>query len=136
MHEEISPWRLHLLRAAYLLLVVGLGAFVLPTFLQRGPTLNHMHGVVCAMLAALWLLAIVGLFHPLRMLPVLLFELVWKSLWMLVVALPLARGDAPLPPAFAGTVTDNLVGLLLLPLIPWDYVWRHYVRGARPRTAE
>ena len=41
------------------------------------------------MLAAFGALSALGLRCPLQMLPVLLWELLWKSIWLIVVAVPL-----------------------------------------------
>lgn len=40
-------------------------------------------------LGALTALSLLGVRHPVRMLPLLLFELAWKLLWALAVWLPL-----------------------------------------------
>lgn len=127
MHD-VSLFRLYLMRAAYLLMLVGLGVVIWPVLLAKGPQLEHMHGVVCAMLCTLSILSALGLRYPLKMLPVLLFELAWKTMWMLCVPLPLWLQGVPLEPGIASTVFDNTLGLIVVPLvIPWGYVWRQYV---------
>ena len=127
--QEVSTVRLYVLRAAYLVVLLGLAIFIWPLFFTRGPTLSHMHGVVCAMLSTVALLAALGLRYSLRMLPVLLFELIWKTLWLLVVALPLWMSGQPLEPAFAGIVMDNLFGLVIFSIaIPWGFVWHKYLK--------
>jgi hypothetical protein len=124
--REISVWRLHLLRAAYLLLVIGLGVTIWPTLFSHGPDWPRMNSVVVAMLCALSALSVLGLRYPLQMIPLLLFELTWKGLWLGFVAAPLfLRGE--LDGAWASTASDCLVGLVFLVLIPWDYVFANYV---------
>lgn len=130
--DEVSLVRLYVLRAAYLLLVVGLGALIVPDIL------SHRlidRGVIASPLGCVWLLAFIGLRYPLRMLPLLMFELGWKAIWMIAYGLPQwAAGQ--LPPTFAEDSFNIGFGVILMPLvIPWPYVWRHYVKapGARWR---
>ena len=70
---EVSLARLHVLRAAYLFIVVGLGAMIVPELVDHGPMAR---GVIASLLGAVWLLAFLGLRYPLRMLPLLMFEFV------------------------------------------------------------
>ncbi len=72
-----------------------------------------MEGAVNSMLAAYWLLCILGLRYPLQMLPILLWELLWKSIWLIVIAVPkLATGM-----------------IVVFPFItPWRYVFLTYMR--------
>ena len=86
-----SLTRLYLLRAAYLLLVVGLGIQMWPRLFGAMPDAPGAAATVIAMLSALALVCILGLAAPLRMLPVLLWEIVWKVMWLLAVALPAWR---------------------------------------------
>jgi hypothetical protein len=88
--REIALWRIYLLRAGYLLIAVGMGMQKVPAFLHHRPW-ELMHGVVNSMLLALVLLAVLGLRYPLKMLPILFWEIAWKATWLLAVALPAWR---------------------------------------------
>ncbi len=78
------------------------------------------------MLVALSLLWFLGLRYPLQMLPVLLFEIAWKFIWMIAVVLPLWVSDQ-LDPATLTVFYACLVVVIPLAVIPWRYVVAHYV---------
>jgi hypothetical protein len=65
----------------YLFMAVGLAIFELPAILHPA-TLSRLDGVVLSVLFAFALLAVVGIRYPIKMLPLLLFELLWKSIWL------------------------------------------------------
>lgn len=132
VESGVSLTRLYVLRATYLLLIVGLGAINLPELINHEPTAR---GVIPSLLGAVWLLAFIGLRYPLQMLPLLLFELCWKTIWLF---------DYGLSQWMAGTVTPQFTAdfqaiapgpILFAIVIPWGYVFRHYVQkpGARWR---
>jgi len=122
--SEVSLVRLYVLRAAYLLLVIGLGGMIVPDIVSH-PVISR--GVIPSLLGAVWLLAFVGLKYPLEMLPLLMFEFAWKSLWAIAYGLP-QWSAGQLPPTFAEDSLNIGLGVVLMPLvIPWGYVWRHYV---------
>jgi hypothetical protein len=130
--QEVSLVRIYVLRATYLLLVIGLGAMIVPDVLSH-PVISR--GVIPSLLGAVWVLAFVGLKYPLEMLPLLMFEFAWKSIWMVAYGLP-QWSAGQLPPTFAADSFNIGLGVILMPLvIPWGYVYRHYVRqsGARWR---
>jgi hypothetical protein len=129
---EVSLVRLYVLRAAYLLLVVGLGAMIVPDIVSHRPM---DRGVIASLLGGIWLLALLGLRYPLRMLPLLMFEFGWKAVWMVAYGLP-QWSAGRFPPTFSEDFFNIGFGVVLMPLvIPWTYVWRHYVTqpGARWR---
>ena len=130
---ELSALRLNLLRAMYLLMLVGLALTIWPLFLQPPAGVEHMKGVVRCVLAAVSLLAALGIRYPVKMLPLLLFELLWKIVWVVAFGLPLWLGHQ-LDANTAQTMTDTLIGVVLVPLVlPWGYVWRHYVKAPGDR---
>ena len=135
--REVPTWRLYLLRAMYLLVVVGLGMLVSPQFFHRTHPWAYADGIIACMLVAFSLLSLLGLRYPLQMLPILLWELVWKAVWLGVIALPLWRSGQVDEATAANTFACSLVILVVI-AIPWRFVFDHYVRkqGARWNIAQ
>lgn len=134
MRYEVPLIRLYVLRATYLVIAVGLGIQIWPLIVQSASTPPaHMQGVVRAVLATVALLAVLGIRYPLRLLPLLLFELLWKSVWLLAIGLPLWRSGR-LDAATGDTWTTCLGSVLVIMLvIPWGHVMRYYVRAPGDR---
>ena len=132
---EVSTFRLYLLRATYLLIVlgVGLGMQIWSGVLNPPKDLGHMSGVVRSMLAAVSLLAMLGIRYPLKLLPLLFFELVWKLTWILAFGIPLWNSNQ-LTPATAETMEACLFGVVLFALvIPWRYALITYIKAPGDR---
>ncbi len=122
---EVSLFRLYILRATYLLLVVGVGAMVLPPLFSHEPTAR---GVIPSLLGGVWVLSFFGLRYPLQMLPLLMFEFAWKAIWLLAFGLP-QWSSGEVPPTFAEDFKAITMGVILMPIvIPWGYVWRGYFK--------
>jgi hypothetical protein len=67
------------------------------------------------------------------MLPLLFFELLWKSIWVLAFGLPLWR-NGQLDANTRETLNACLMGVVLVPLaLPWGYVFRHYLKASGDR---
>jgi hypothetical protein len=135
--REVSPLRLNILRLAYVFVAVGLGSIIWPVIFSHSGNWDLNAGVKKSMLGAFSLLALIGIRYPLTMLPLLFWDIVWKGIWFVVVALPLWSGGR-LEGDFAFSAFENGFALILILAIPWDYVWNRYVRGpAEPwRTRE
>ena len=123
---EVSTFRLNLMRVGYLILFLGVG-------LTEGPALLHhdgwtyTHGVASCLLVTLSLLAGLGIRYPLQMLPVFIFELGWKAIWLLAIALPLWL-DHAMDPQTSRMAMTCLAAMIIMPLlIPWPYVFKNYV---------
>jgi len=123
---EVSLPRLYLLRLGYLVVAVGLALTKWPLIINHDRPWPLFEGVETCMLVALSLLAFLGLRYPLQMLPILLFELAWKLIWVAVVVLPLWLANQ-IDPATLKVFYSCLVVLIVLAVIPWRYVITHYV---------
>ncbi len=130
-HEGVRPINLWGLRLFYLLMLL----FVAPSAWQVLLTHQGPWDPLRAMAFAVWAtypsLALFGLFHPLRWLPILFFTIGYKAIWLGLVAYPMWMAGT-----LAGTPTGEIAqSFLALPLlvlvIPWGYAWRTYVVGAQ-----
>jgi hypothetical protein len=129
---DVPLWRLYALRAGYLLLVVGLGLVVWPGILHHDKPWSLMGGVVKCMLGAMGALAVIGLRYPLKMLPLLFFEMAWKALWLIVVALPLWRAGAMDADTTEMAFEVSVVAVIVA-VVPWGYVAATFLAGPGDR---
>jgi hypothetical protein len=125
--SRVSLPRLYLLRFGYLVVAVGIAVTKWPLLINHDVPWPLMEGAETCMLVALSLLSFLGLRYPLQMLPILLFELLWKFIWVSVVALPLFAANQ-MDPATLKVFYSCLVVLIVLAVIPWRYVVAQYVR--------
>lgn len=124
----VSVLRLYILRATYLLIAVGLAVLIWPGLINPPDDLEHMRGVVRALLGAVGLLAVLGIRYPLQMLPLLLFELTWKLIWIVAIGIPQWSAGS-LDAAARSTWFDCLFGVAVCVVaIPWGYVMQNFVR--------
>ncbi len=86
---------------------------------------NFVYSEAIRLVGALWfaifLLSILGLFYPEKMSLVLLFQLIYKSSWLLFAALPALQNQQPYPKGMAITF---IVWVVVLPfVIPWKTIF-------------
>lgn len=67
------------------------------------------------------------------MVPIMLFEMTWKTVWLLAFGLPQwlsGVGSAKL----AGDLwAIGVFPFVVAVVMPWGYVWRHYVKAPAER---
>jgi hypothetical protein len=131
--DDVSTLRLYLLRGMYLLIAAGLAFQIGPGVFAPPADLDLHRSVVRSFLAAMALMALLGLRYPLKMLPVLLYELLWKAIWVFNFWLRLWYGEQTTA-AIDETFFACMMGVILVPLVvPWGYAWRHYVQAPSER---
>ena len=134
---DLPTWRLNLMRIGYAVMGVGLASVKWPIVIGYDRDFPLYEGVVAVLLTAMSLLAFLGLRYPVRLLPILLFETLWKVIWLSVVALPaVLAGDVD--PAMSKIIVSFAPEVIIVAVTPWRYVWQRYVtargdpwRGAR-----
>jgi len=123
--NDVSLFHLYVLRFFYAVLAIGQGLIQVPLFLHHGPW-TQGSAAAHSFLLALAILSIVGVRYPLQMLPLLFYELLWKMIWLLGVALPLwltNQFDAVTRESFF----EIAPVVILIPFIPWRYVFANYI---------
>jgi len=123
---SVSLWRLNALRVLYLLIFLGIGRFVWQQLFFSSAEWPVMTGVAKSMMAAVSLLSLLGVRYPLQFLPLMIWETLWKTIWILVIAVP-AFGTPQW--AIIESTFYECVGIVILYfIIPWPYVWSRYFR--------
>ncbi|WP_329000185.1 hypothetical protein OHA18_37840 [Kribbella sp. NBC_00709] len=124
---ELPVRRLNVMRFGYAFMGVGLVIVKWPVLIRDAQSLPVMEGVVVCLLTAMSLLAFLGLRYPLRMLPILLFEVIWKVLWIATIAVPhLVSHD--LNTEGRQLLFNCSFVVVIIAVIPWRYAWKAYVR--------
>jgi len=129
---QLSLRRLYVLRFGYLFMGGGLAVFKWPSFVAHHGSWPLDRGLIECILLAMSILALLGLRYPVKMLPILLFESLWKLTWLGVVALPKLLGGA-LDAATTVEFTNILFVVVILAVIPWGYVVRQYLAAPGDR---
>ncbi|WP_327638363.1 hypothetical protein OHB24_08285 [Kribbella sp. NBC_00482] len=125
--QELTVRRMNVMRLGYALIGVGLALVKWPIVVQDVRSLPVMEGVVACLLTGMSLLAFLGLRYPLRMLPILLFEVAWKVIWVGTVAVPhLIAND--LSTEARDVLFNCSFIVVVVAVIPWRYTWQRYAR--------
>ena len=94
---------------------------------------NHtgVWGVTDAAAWCMWgaysIISFIGIMRPLKMLPIVLFEIIYKTTWLFVVAYPLWVKNELV--GSTAQYTANVFIFVILPIIfmPWRYFFKNYI---------
>lgn len=129
--SPINPpnWRLHLMRGLFFLNFISLAFDNWSAVLFPVEQMDVLSGVAISFWAGFALLNLLGVRFPLKMLPILLLQLLYKSAWILGTYLPakaLGVVDAGIQEFFWICVAGTILNLLI---IPWGYVYREFFQN-------
>jgi hypothetical protein len=132
-YEGVRPINIYLLRLIYLLILVFVGSDSWRSIITHQGPWDHVRAVAFCVWASYSTLSVLGLIHPLKMLPIMIFVIGYKLLWLIVVAYPLWRADA-----LAGSPAEEMTYVflwvpLLIIAVPWKYVFQNYVMWSKAK---
>ena len=117
------------LKLAYAANIVILVPVALPTLLglydtTQGtiPEISRYRSLVGALWTSILVASVLGMWAPLRYVPVLMMQVIYKSLWLLLYALPTLRRKKSVPLGI--TISFTAIVLLWPWLIPWHLLIR------------
>ena len=88
-YEGVRPINIYLLRLLFLLVVVFVASDSWSAILKHEGQRDHVRAAALCMWAAYSVLSIFGLINSLRWLPIVMFEIFYKIIWLVIVAYPL-----------------------------------------------
>lgn len=132
-YEGVRRINIYLLRVLYALMFFMLGQTTwTEIFTHQGPW-DPGKAVTWCVWTGFSVIAGLGILHPLKMLPILLLEIFYKTLWLLIVAYPLwSKGTLAGSPAEDIATVFFPVFVVVL-IIPWGYVFKRYSLFRRER---
>jgi hypothetical protein len=74
----------------------------------------------------------IGVLRPLKMLPIILLEIVYKTIWLMVVAYPLWKTDTLAGSPAEYTATVFIFVAIPIVIMPWGYFFRTHILGKQP----
>jgi hypothetical protein len=134
-YDGVRPLNIYLLRVFYFLMAAFVATDAWTAIVTHEGPWDRFRAVSLCVWAAYGTLSLLGLIHPLKMLPIMLFMIFYKSLWLIAVAYPLWRTGA-----LSGSPVEEMARVFVwVPLpalaVPWGYVVRNYVLSSRPTMA-
>jgi hypothetical protein len=134
-YEGVRPIHIWLLRLFYFLMAAFVATYSWRVILTHEGPWEPVRAVAFCVWAAYPTLSLLGLLHPLRMLPLFLFAISYKLIWLAIVAYPLWSAGA-LVGSPAEQMARDFIWIAVTPLVvPWGYVLRTYVFSGPKRTA-
>jgi hypothetical protein len=124
--KDVSLARFWVPRAFCILFFLAGPFIALPDVIHPDPAVR---GLMSSIVAGFWVMSILGLRDPLRIMPIFLFEFTWKTIWLLAFGLPRWWSGTEWPHLRQDLWEIGAFPLLLALVIPWGYVWRHYIRA-------
>ncbi|MDQ3697358.1 MAG: hypothetical protein M3373_04950 [Gemmatimonadota bacterium] len=134
-YEGVRPINIYLLRLFYCLMFVFVGFDSWTVIVTHEGSWDHVRAVAFCMFVSYSTLSGLGLFYPLKMLPVMLFMIGYKVLWLGVVAYPLWQAGT-----LSGSAAEEMARIFIwvpVPMlaVPWKYVFQNYVLPSRRKLA-
>lgn len=119
-------WQINLLRFMFLLMAAIMGSLVWYQILFVSANWHWGLGMGKSMLGALALLSLWGVRYPLQMLPLMLYELVWKTVWIMAIALP-AWLNNRMTTDISDLFYDCIGVIIVYVAVPWRYVFARFI---------
>ncbi|PWK53229.1 hypothetical protein [Pleionea mediterranea] len=134
-YKGIRPINIYAMRIVYILMAIFLGKDVWGHIFTYDKTWDPSDAMDWSVWGAFSLFALLGVFRTVQMIPILLLEIVYKVIWLFLVALPLWQAGN-----LSGETTDGMIFpfvLVVLPIIamPWGYVFKQYIMN-KPHSTQ
>ena len=124
----LSKFRISLLRFYYVLMILVLGIDVWTAIFTHKDLWEPMTAVAYSLWATFAVLSVIGLIHPIKMIPIILLNITYKIIWLSIVAYPLWTLNQLEGSGAERLTRSNFVGFIIdVVIIPWSYVFKNYI---------
>jgi hypothetical protein len=130
-YDGVPPINIYLLRLLFTLMFLFLTYDSWTHIFRHTGPWDPANSAAWFMWGSCAVIAIIGISRPFKMLPIVLFEIVYKTAWLIIVAYPLYQRNE-LTGTPTGVMAENFM-LVILPIVamPWSYFFRTYIVDKR-----
>jgi hypothetical protein len=129
-YKGVWPVKIYILKLFFALMFLFVAKDAWTVLITHKGDWNPEIAVAWCAMAAYSTLSILGVFHTLKMLPIMLFMFMYKGLWLLFVAYPLWTEDRLAGSEASGWAQVFIIVLIPVLFTPWNYVFKTYILGS------
>lgn len=133
---QLSKFRIYFLQFIYLATCISVSRFAWTEIITHTERLDNFYGVTVSFWAGYATLMAIGVFKPLKMLPLIMLQLVYKSTWIFGIALPMYLAGTLDATTTYWLKSWSFAVFLDLIAIPWPYVYKHYFQPKSRSTMQ
>lgn len=135
-YEGVYNFKIYLIRLVFLLTFLFVATDSWTAIITHQGPWDYVRAVAFCVWAAYSTMAVLGLIHPLKMLPMMMFQMFYKAIWLVIVAWPLwSAGELAASPAAEMAKAFSWIFLPILAM-PWVYFFKTFVLTGRKKVAE
>ncbi len=118
-YDGIRPVNIYLMRLIFALMCFVMGKDVWSFIFSHSGTWNENEAIAWSVWAGFSVMALLGLFKTVAMIPILILEIIYKVSWLTLYAWPLIRDDKLEGSGSEETVFAFMLVILPIIAVPW-----------------
>jgi hypothetical protein len=126
-YEGVPKINIYLLRLLFTLMFLFLSYDSWTHILTHKGSWGVTDAAAWCMWGSCSIISFIGVIRPLKMLPIVLFEIVYKTTWLLVVAFPLWAKNQLVGSPAEYTATVFIFVILPILFMPWGFFYRNFI---------
>lgn len=128
-YKRVWPIKVYILKLFFFLMFIMVAQDAWTELITHTGAWNPEIAVAWCAIAAYTTLSGLGIFHTLKMLPIMLFMFLYKGLWLYFVAFPLWESGQLAGSEAEGWAQTFIIMIIPLIFTPWKYVYNSYLLG-------
>jgi hypothetical protein len=130
-YDGVPRINIYLLRLLYTLMFLFVCFDSWKHLFTHTGTWDNINAAAWCMWGSYTLISFIGILRPLKMLPIVLFEIIYKTAWLFIVAYPLWVKNELIGSPAEGMTRVFLWVILPILAMPWRYFFMVYILGRR-----
>jgi len=126
-NEGVPKINIRLLQLLFTLMFLLLSFESWHTILAHRTAWEPTRAAAWCMWGGYSIIAFIGIRQPLKMLPIVLFEIIYKTTWLIIVALPLYRAGTLVGSPAEGMARIDIWVIFPIIAMPWRYFFKTYI---------